>query len=76
RKELSMSRDLMAPNTEPTDEELHAVMVAARNAAMRRREKARAWTTARLAEAESAIVADRRRRLGADERHASMQTVE
>ncbi|NNJ28004.1 hypothetical protein [Alienimonas chondri] len=49
----------MAPDTEPTDEELHAVMVAARDAAVRREAISDAWTAARLAEAAAAVVADR-----------------
>lgn len=59
-----MPRDLMAPDTEPTDEELHAVMVAARDAAMERKKCADAWTAARLVEATAVIAADRERRRG------------
>jgi hypothetical protein len=44
-------RDLMAPDTEPTDEELALVMRAARDAAVQRRAKANAWIATRLAEA-------------------------
>ena len=55
-------RDLMAPDTEPTDEELHAVMVAACEAAMERKKLSDAWTAARLTEAAAAIAADRERR--------------
>ena len=54
-----MPRDLMAPDTEPTDEELHAVMVAARDAALERKKLSDAWTAARLAEAKAAVAADR-----------------
>ena len=42
-------RDLIAPDTEPTDAELYAVMVAARDAALERRKVADAWVTARRA---------------------------
>jgi len=44
-------RDLMAPDTEPTDEELALVMREAREAAVRRRAIADAWIAARLKEA-------------------------
>ena len=44
-------RDLMAPDTEPTDEELALVMREARELAMQRRAKADAWIAARLEEA-------------------------
>jgi hypothetical protein len=44
-------RDLMAPDTEPTDEELALVMREAREAAVRRRAVADAWIAARLEEA-------------------------
>jgi hypothetical protein len=44
-------RDLMAPDTEPTDEELALVMREAREAAVRRRAIADAWIAARLEEA-------------------------
>lgn len=44
-------RDLMSPETEPTDEELALVMRAARDAAVQRRAKADAWIAARLTEA-------------------------
>ncbi|MFH5802659.1 hypothetical protein [Alienimonas sp. DA493] len=57
-----MPRDLMAPETEPTDDELQTVMVAARDAAMERKKQADAWTAARLAEAAAAIRIDRERR--------------
>lgn len=45
------ARDLMAPDTEPTDEELAAVMVAARDLALQRRALSDAWVVARLDEA-------------------------
>lgn len=45
------ARDLMAPDTEPTDEELAAVMVAARDLAVQRRVLSDAWVEARLEEA-------------------------
>lgn len=41
----------MAPDTEPTDEELAAVMVAARDLAVQRRALSDAWIAARLEEA-------------------------
>lgn len=41
----------MAPDTEPTDEELAAVMDAARELAVQRRVLSDAWVTARLQEA-------------------------
>jgi hypothetical protein len=44
-------RDLMAPDTEPTDEELALVMREARELAVQRRAKADAWIAARLEEA-------------------------
>lgn len=45
------SRDLMAPDTEPTDEELALVMRDARDLAKQRRLLSDAWVTARLEEA-------------------------
>jgi hypothetical protein len=45
------SRDLMAPDTEPTDEELALVMREARDLAIKRRATADAWVAARLREA-------------------------
>jgi hypothetical protein len=45
------SRDLMAPDTEPTDEELALVMREARDLAIKRRATADAWVAARLHEA-------------------------
>jgi hypothetical protein len=44
-------RDLMAPDTEPTDEELALVMHEAKESAVRRRIRANAWIAARLEEA-------------------------
>ncbi len=44
-------RDLMAPDTEPTDEELALVMREARDLAVQRRAKADAWIAAKLKEA-------------------------
>ena len=44
-------RDLMAPDTEPTDEELEAVMLEARDRAIQRRALGEAWIAARLEEA-------------------------
>lgn len=45
------TRDLMAPDTEPTDQELDAVMDAARELAIQRRALSDAWVAARLEEA-------------------------
>ena len=45
------SRDLMAPDTEPTDEELALVMREARDLAVQRGSTADAWVAARLEEA-------------------------
>ena len=45
------TRDLMAPDTEPTDEELAAVMDAACELAIQRRALSDAWVAARLEEA-------------------------
>ena len=45
------ARDLMAPDTEPTDEELALVMREARVAATKRRALADAWIAAQLEEA-------------------------
>ena len=44
-------RDPMAPDTEPTDEELEAVMRHARDRAVERHVRAEAWITACLEEA-------------------------
>jgi hypothetical protein len=40
---MALSRDLMAPDTEPTDEELAVVMREARDLAAQRRAIADAW---------------------------------
>jgi len=45
------SRDLMAPDTEPTDGELALVMREARDLATQRRATADAWVAGRLKEA-------------------------
>lgn len=45
------TRDLVAPDTEPTDEELALVMREARELAVARRAKADAWIAAKLKEA-------------------------
>lgn len=45
------ARDLMAPDTDPTDEELAIVMLEARDLAMQRRAISDAWIAARLEEA-------------------------
>jgi hypothetical protein len=45
------ARDLMAPDTDPTDEELAIVMLEARNLAVHRRALSDAWIAARLEEA-------------------------
>ena len=55
-------RDLMAPGTEPTDEELAAVMRAAREDAVRLEAVSDAWVADRLAEATAFARAHRRRR--------------
>jgi len=44
-------RDIMAPDTEPTDEELALVMRAARDAALQRKREAEQWLRERLEEA-------------------------
>lgn len=49
--DASKPRDLMAPDTDPTDEELAAVMIAARDLAVQRRALSDAWIAARLEEA-------------------------
>lgn len=49
--EPTAPRDLMAPDTEPTDEELAIVMCAARDLAIQRRALSDAWIAARLEEA-------------------------
>ena len=45
------ARDLMAPDTDPTDEELAIVMLEARDLAVQRRALSDAWIAARLEEA-------------------------
>jgi hypothetical protein len=45
------TRDLMAPDTEPTDEELAIVMSEARDIAIQRRALSDAWVATRLEEA-------------------------
>jgi hypothetical protein len=45
---LPSNRDLMAPDTEPTDEELHQVMREALELAMARKEASDAWIQQRL----------------------------
>ena len=45
------TRDLMAPDAEPTDEELAVVMAAARDLVLQRRALSDAWVAARLEEA-------------------------
>jgi hypothetical protein len=67
-------RDLMAPDTEPTDEELALVMRAARDLAIQRRALSDAWIAARLEEARR-IVRENRARLASAEPDAS-QTAE
>lgn len=42
------ARDLMAPETEPTDEELHLVMSEALDLAMERKKMSDAWMRQRL----------------------------
>jgi hypothetical protein len=49
--DITEARDLMAPDTDPTDEELAVVMDAARDLAMQRRALSDAWIAARLEEA-------------------------
>jgi hypothetical protein len=49
--EQPQHRDLMAPDTEPTDEELAIVMREARDLAVERRKLGDAWIAARLEEA-------------------------
>ena len=57
------ARDLMAPNTEPTDAELALVMNAAWDLAMERQARSDAWVKARLEEAA---------RFGREQSHASV----
>jgi hypothetical protein len=56
------SRDLMAPDTEPTDEELALVMREARDVAIARRAQADAWISTKLKEASEFARANSRRR--------------
>jgi nitrogen fixation protein FixH len=49
--QVMKDRDLMAPDTEPTDEELALVMREARELAVQERAKSDAWIAARLEEA-------------------------
>ena len=51
RHQVMNERDLMAPDTEPTDEELALVMREARELAVPERAKSDAWIAARLKEA-------------------------
>lgn len=46
----ALNRDLMAPDTEPTDEELHLVMGEALNLALERKKSSDAWMRQRLME--------------------------
>ena len=59
---MTVPRDLMAPDTEPTDEELHAVMVAARDEAVRLRAVSDAWIADRLAEGAARLAKDKAER--------------
>jgi hypothetical protein len=43
-----INRDLMSPDTEPTDEELHQVMKEALELALERKKKSDAWMRQRL----------------------------
>lgn len=45
---LSADRDLMAPDTEPTDEELQTVMREARDLAMQRKAESDLWLSREL----------------------------
>ena len=49
-KRPSSARDLMAPETEPTDEELHLVMQEALALALARKRQSDAWSKQRLRE--------------------------
>jgi hypothetical protein len=60
--DAAQPRDLMAPDTEPTDEELALVMREARDLAVLRRAKADAWIAAKLKEATLFAEAHSRRR--------------
>ncbi len=46
----AVARDLMSPDTEPTDEELHQVMKEALELALERKKKSDAWMRQRLIE--------------------------
>jgi hypothetical protein len=60
--ELPMTaRDLMAPDTEPTDEELAAVTSAAYELVVQRRALSDAWVAARLEEAARCVREQRTR---------------
>ena len=50
-------RDLMAPDTEPTDEELALVMREARDLALQRKAESDEWMRQQLAEAVRAALA-------------------
>ena len=50
-EQFMKDRDLMAPDTEPTDEELALVMREAKELAVARRAKSDAWIAAQLEEA-------------------------
>jgi hypothetical protein len=58
-------RDLMAPDTEPTDEELEVVMRDALALARKRREIGDAWVAARLEEATRHALEQREKERGA-----------
>ncbi len=47
-KTENLERDLMAPDTDPTDEELHLVMHEALNLALERKQLSDAWMRQRL----------------------------
>ncbi|HEY2408593.1 MAG TPA: hypothetical protein VGI10_21450 [Polyangiaceae bacterium] len=61
-------RDLMAPDTDPTDEELALVMREAREVAVQRRAQVDAWIAARLAEAARFASENTRARRGSGDR--------
>ncbi len=56
------TRDLMAPDTDPTEEELAAAAETARNLIAERRAVSDAWVAARLDEALRTLEAERRAR--------------
>jgi hypothetical protein len=62
---MMATRDLMAPNTEPTDEELDRVMVAARDEARRKRALAQAKLDGEIRDAVAAAAARIRMHLAA-----------